>query len=539
MPEGQPEQAPAARKRGRSSKKLIAILIAGGVALVAAIVLIIMLINNAANKTISIFQTDAFFVETKEDGSTKYALFKNDGSKLTDFNFRQVGTFVNGYAFVENLDGKGGIIDHTGKMTVDFGEYDNIVEHMGIYSAGKDQTEKLILGNGDELATDYDSSIFASDSPYAVVKTDKYVLYNALGQKLADFQSDEDPVFSDDDPETVSALSYKGALIILNNKKYDVRATIADLGTVYDIDEATEDGKYVTFSQHDNHYGDGAKRAIYSGDTFVELGDTCKDLNIRDNFSDKKRVYATCSKDDKEFLIRKNEVADIVVNTYGEGYSVYDENHYAHYIPDEKKIEFYVDGNKKNTIDADYRMTVSIKGYQVNSYKHKTVTLYDFDGNEAFKLTDTSAASELTGIDYNGNIIVRDSKKDNTERYVIVNKNGEELSGHYYSIGSHGEYYTAANRNNNTMDLLDKNGKVIVSGEYSEYTFYQDDKYILGRKGDTNNRQYDLIDVDGKSVKATLEGTITFYKYCYFRTNLDNKVRYYTLDGKLVHEYES
>lgn len=539
MPEGQPEQASASKKRGRNNKKLF-IIIGAAAAAAIAVVVILIIINSFSGGKVDIFTANAFFVSDKANGDTKYALFKKDGSKLTDFNFTQVGTFVNGYAYVRNTDGKDGIIRDDGSMSVDFGAYDGLTSHMGIYGATKGDKEILILGNGDELASDYVSYDYASNSPYVVVKTEenKYDLYNALGKRLASFESSEAPSITEDEPETASAVSYKGGLIILSNSNFMPVTTIDGLDAIYDVDEATEDGSIITFYEHNNHYANDAKRAIYNKDSFAEL-DGCSDLDLHDNFTDEKRIYVTCESDGKDKLVRKNAVTDMEVNSYGGGYAVYDEDHYARYDQENKKSEIYVNGDKKTTLDSNYRITVSARGYQINDFKAKTVTLYDLDGNEVIKLNDAATSSELFGVDANDHVVVRDSKKDNTERYVIVKKNGEEISGRYYSITLHGEYYVASNRTNNTMDLLDKDGKVIVSGEYGEYVFNEDNKYILGRKGDSNNRQYDVIDVEGKSVKATMDGTVTYYKAGYYRTTSDNKTRFYTLDGKLVHEYEN
>lgn len=540
MPEGQPEQGSTSRKRARSNKKFFII---GGVAIAAivAVVVFIIFLSNMSGNKIELYKTDAFFLSTRDNGETKYALFKNDGSKVTDFAYSQVSQFINGYAFVKSLDGKDGIIDHNGNMTVDFGEYDNISAHMGIYEAIKDQNEKLILGNGEELVKEYKAYDYAPNSPYVIVsfEDNKYELYNALGDKLADFKSEEKPVITDDDPETVTAVSAKGALIILSNTNFRPANTIADINTLYDIDEATKDGKLITFFEHGKHYDDSAKRAIYSAERFAELDNACTDLDISDNFTNEERIYATCEKEDKNMLIRNNTVTDIAVSSYGDGYTVYDENHYVRYNSDDKKAEFFVNGESKKTIDANYRVSVSFKGYQLNDYKARKVTLFDLNGDELIALNDTSSSSEINGVDDNDNVIVRDSKKESNERYVVMNKNDEELSGRYYNITPHGKYYSAINRSNNTSDLLDKDGKVIVSGAYNEFAFYEDNQYILARKGDSGNRQYDVVDVDGKSIKGTIEGTVTYYKSGYFRAIQDNKIRYYTLDGKLIHEYES
>ena len=538
-PAKQPSTHAKKKQRGGRNRKKLPLVIAGAVAGVAAIVVLIFVIGNALNGDIDIFKANAFFISTEDNGETKYALYKKNGEKITDFVYSQVGTFVNGYAYVRNLDGKEGIINDSGKMTVEFDEYDDITPRIGFYEAYKGEKESLILGDGSRVVEEYESYEYSTSAPYVAVRTsgDQYGLYNALGNKLADFESSELPYFSDADPKSVSAIGYKGGLIILSNKKLKPVETIKDPEAVYDIAKATEDGKIITFYEHGKRYDDDAKYAIYNK-KFTELGDKCDDLNLYDDYTDKERIYVTCENDGKAKLIRKNEVTDLVVSTYDDGYVVYDEDHYAYYDQKDKRVDIYANGDKKKSFNSDSRIVASIKGYTVNDYNNKTATLYSIDGEEIYKLSDTNPSSELAGIDKNNNIIVRDSKRDTDERYAIIDKDGKELSGRYGSIVQRGDYYAAYHRNDDTADLLDKDGKVIVSGNYEEFLFNEEDDVILGQKGDYSNRSYDLIDAKGKKVIVSIEGSASYYEAGYIRAMSGNKVSYYTREGKLIYEYE-
>lgn len=542
-----PEQpaAPAEKEKkersrgGRKRNNKLLFIIGGAILAVGAVIAGIYFINKALNADVDLYAADAFFISTKENGETKYALYKKDGEKITDFVYSQVGTFVNHHAYVRNLDGKKGIIDDKGNMSVDFGEYEDITPRIGIYEASKDNKETLILGDGSEIASEYRSYDYSSSAPYVAVKydNDEYELYNALGKKLADFTSADEPNFSDAGMETASALNYKGGLIILSNKNFKVLSTI-ETPVAYDIDDATEDGKTITFVEHSKHYDDDAKRALYK-DKFVEFGNKCEDLDIHDNFADKNRIYVTCEVDGKDKLVRNLEVTDLTVTSYSDGYVVYDENHYAYYDSKDKKVDIFVNGEKKNTVTSDYRIVASTKGYVINNYKASTVTLYDIDGEEVYKLSDTSSSSELTGVDKNDHIVVRDGKQDNDKRYFVASKDGKELSGRYSTIVAHGEYYSAYRNSgdNETGELLDRDGKVIVSGEYSEFVYYDEDSIILGKKGSYSNRSYDLINVKDKKVIANIKGNISYVKAGYIRAIDGDKTSYYTRDGKLIYEY--
>ena len=544
----QPVVPAAGEKKGRSrggskcNKKLIFI-IGGAILAVAAAVALFFFINKAINADVDLYAADAFFIPTKSGGETKYALYRKDGEKLTDFIYSQVGAFVNHYAYVRDLDGKKGIIDDKGKMSVGFDEYDDITPRVGIYEVLKDGKEALILGDGGEIASEYRNYSYSSSAPYVAVKYDgdEYELYNALGKKLADFTSHEEPNFTDASYDTASALSYSGGLIILSNKNFKVLSTI-ETPVAYDIDDATKDVKIITFIEHGKHYDNDAKRAVFK-EKFVEFGGKCEDLDIHDGYADENRVYVTCKVDGKEKLVRNNEVTDLTTAAYAndDSYIVYDENHYAHYDSKDKKADIYVNGERKNTISSNYRIAASTKGYVINNYKTKTVTLYDIDGNEVYKLSDTSSSSELTGIDENGNIIVGDGKQDSGKRYYKVDKDGKEISGRYNSIVARGKYYSASSRSDDsaTRDLLDKDGGVIVSGEYNEFVHYDEDSLIFGRKGSYGNYTYDLINVKDKKVAASIKGSVSYLRAGYIKATDGDKTSYYTRDGKLIYEHES
>ncbi|MCQ2571188.1 MAG: hypothetical protein MJ154_03000, partial [Candidatus Saccharibacteria bacterium] len=375
-------------------------------------------------------------------------------------------------------------------------------------------------------------------APYVVVKLgdNKYELYNAFGDKLSDFESSETPKISDDNAKTASAVSYDGGLIILNNRTFRVTKTV-ETNTRYDINAASEKGEIIVFSEKDKHYDKDAKRAIFNKE-FVEFGDKCQKIKINNNFKNKERLYLTCDIDNKEHLIRNNEVTDVITSTYGGGYIVYDENHYVNYDSDKKKATFYVNGEEKASVDADYRLVISTKGYTINDYAKKYVAIYNLEGKQVYKISDAAAASELTGIDANENVIVRDGKQDTDKRYVLVNKEGKEISSRYTSMTEHGKYYSAFNRADNKGDLLDKDGQVIISGDYNEFVFYDEQEIILGRKGNYSDRSFDLINVKDKNVKVTFSGNVSLVDSGYFSFEKDGEVKIYTLEGKEIHSYK-
>jgi hypothetical protein len=233
-------------------------------------------------------------------------------------------------------------------------------------------------------------------------------------------------------------------------------------------------------------------------------------------------------------LIRAGVVTDIKANSYDSKCRVYDENHYVVYDSENKKADFYVDGKKKTTIDSEYSPSVSLKGYYIRSYKDKLISLYSIDGEKIYSLGGTSYG-DLAGLDVNDNIVVRDPQQETYEKYYIVNKSGEQISGKYSSISIYGEYYSASNMNEKKLDLLDKTGQAIVSGEYTSYELYKDNSIVLGRK---NNDSYDYIDMEKKSPKVSFEGYISYSSAGYLKVTGDNTVTYYTESGDEFYKYD-
>ena len=77
--------------------------------------------------------------------------------------------------------------------------------------------------------------------------------------------------------------------------------------------------------------------------------------------------------------------------------------------------------------------------------------------------------------------------------------------------------------------MLNKNGEVVISGNYTAFKFYRDGKLVFGQ---TDTNKYDLIDVKDKSVKLSLEGQLSVGKDEYFSIKTENETVFYTTKGK-------
>ena len=525
-----PEKAKTKRKFKINPVILIAIAVA---LLIGGVILVICLINAGKDNDKTVYDTDAFFIRETSSSGSLYALFKDNGDKKTDFIFNSVGTFVNDYALVRNNENKYGVINHDGDMTIDFGTYDDIDTRGGLYEVRVDDKRALLKGNGDVVYNGYEDYVDSYDMPYVAIKTGEkeYKLYNALGDEILSFESESRPKFTSYDKKLAGSMRYDKHTILLNNKTLKVAKEI-ESDTDYAISAASRDLKTFVFSESGKY--SGGAWATYNDGKFAEYGDKCKSISLTDESrNDSDRKYLSCRNDDGQFLIRNGEVTDLDVSYGSNHYVAYDENHYAGFNSDESKLTIYVNSNEKTKIDSNYAPTITSNSYFVRDTKNKRLALYDLEGNQIYELKDVSYG-ELAGVDKNGNIIVNDPSQSNSnERYYLVNKNGDQISGKYSSIARHGEYYSAYDYTNKKGDLLGKDGKVIVSGEYKSFDFYKESTVVFGRKEDS---KIDLIDAKGGSITGTYENRVSVGSNNYFMVSEDDKNVYYTLEGKEIYQ---
>jgi len=518
------------RKRGsRRSNPLIFILIAA--VLIVAVIVIIKIVSSRDDDS-SIFDAKAFFLRHSADYDSKYALFKKNGDKVTDFKFVTASEFVNGYAYVQNDEGKAGVINEDGNMTVDFGKYAAIDPMTGFYEATDESgVRTLILGNGKEIAKDYDSVIESVNMPYVFVafKDNQYKLFDANGNTKADFKSDDMPSLSDGgNSNHVGTAYYDGKLAILDGNKlktlYEEKSDIQ-----YQINTVSPDRKSIVLSDSSyEHY------ATFAKDKFNEYGDKCSKVSLyRTN---EKTGFFSCEKDDTEKLIRGGEVTDIAFAGTDDVYDVFDEDHYTKYNAEANEAEIFVSGDKKATVKATSRPSVSTNGYAIRNRDDNKISLYDTDGKEYYTLGNVTSGG-VTGYDENGNVIVNDYSQESNKRYFIVNKNGDIISERYSRITEENGNYVAYDYHEGKAAWLDKDGKEVVSGEYDSFeTYGKKGEIVLAKKSST---EYTIVDVKNRKTGASMNGFLSYYEAGYFQVESNNKIQFYTLEGKLIHEYSN
>jgi len=145
-----------------------------------------------SKKTLSenITSSNTFFLKNDEG---LYALFDIDGKNITGFDFKNVGSFVNGTANVENTNKQHGIISTSGKMIVNYGLCKYLFREGPLYEcADKDMNEIIMNSSGKTFLKGKDLEVisFIGDYLYAIVEDkykEEYTVYDYNGKALTSF----------------------------------------------------------------------------------------------------------------------------------------------------------------------------------------------------------------------------------------------------------------------------------------------------------------------------------------------------------------
>ena len=265
------------------------------VAIASGVVLMVFNTSNSGNTSIK--YTTTFFLRNED---SKYALFNEDGERLTEFVYTSPSDFMNGTAEV-SLDDKVGIIDENGKMTVDFGKYDSITNKNGVYEVrDKDSKSYLINGNGKVLYTLEDASLHTyTDSDYYSIledrKAKKYYVLGSNGEELESFD-----ITSNEDVTTNVVDNY--ASIFYNGKNY-----IFDLTTGkeiitfndsehYCVNRVSDDRKTLILNScGSSNSNNNAIYKILVNNKLIDISNECDNAFFKDG-------KIICTKDYEEYL---------------------------------------------------------------------------------------------------------------------------------------------------------------------------------------------------------------------------------------------
>ena len=508
------------KKTNKKSKTGLIIGIIVALALVIIGIVIALLCSrrpDQSDPTAKLDYSQSFFVYS--DGN--YTLWNEDGKRLTEDEYQNHSDFLGGYAVVRKDDAYG-IIDESGRMSVDFGEYESIRANGGLFVANDANLgeQLLITGSGKILEKGSDLGSYAptTTAGFVVIKTDdKVKAYNYNGslmmetERLGEKEDNESGAFALHDFGTV----YYGG----KNWVFDVRdgKLLASFeGKKYSLDSNSEDRSLILLDEYEN----GEDYKLIANGKLYDLNET-KNYGLTDD----NQVIGYDNYDELALLDDDYKVARRVT-TYVQ---LKDANNYA----EEKEdggVTVYRNGQAVKEFGENAEIPVS--GLAYSDYyavsEDDKITFYNLDGTVAFN-------KQFEDIDTLSNRNHHSIVSEDGDNYYIMDTNGNRVGDvtAYDITYSKGGY--KAEDEDGKYAILDKNGNKVTDFEYTDL-YYRSiaEPHNLW----TATREDESVDViDANSKKVLLEGVkIDSFRRNYFTIEKDNgDIEYYTLDGRLFY----
>ena len=510
---------PAEKREKKSKKGLIFGFIFGGLAIVAGVLLAIFLPKGSGDPSDpknALNYSSAFSIQ--DDG--KYTIWNKSGEKVSEEEYDYISSFIAGYAYARK-DTQVGVIRDNGGVAIEFGRYGELTQRGGLFLAKDGNTKKNYVVTGDgrvllegetiSLRTSYSSSAFAlAETP------DKIYAFNHDGKTLAEMEVKEDASSARlDSSNDFGAVYYNNRNVIFDARSGNILADFE--GDRFTIDEVSNDRSKVLLenSENSNSYKLIANGRVYDLDETKYYSFTT--LNDVIGYDD----YSEIALLDNDFKVARKVSSYVILKDY---------NNFAAETDDDK-VEIYRNGEVIKTFEED---ASSLSGVMYEDYyaisNNGKWKFYTLDGNEAFggkewddidTLFDRhhhAVVAEEEGkyylIDAGGNRI---GDGETTYRRIYANKGGYEVRN------TDAEY-----------SILDKNGKPLENAKWYDSVSYRTnpvDHNIWTGKNDYSD--FDVIDVDTGKVLLEHANTQTFYANYFTVKNDDNKLEYYTYEGKL------
>lgn len=512
---------------GKQKKYLIISLVAVSlVAIASGVVLMVFNTSNSGNTNIKYATT--FFLRNED---SKYALFNEEGERLTEFVYTSPSDFMNGTAEVSQ-DDKVGIIDEKGKMTVDFGKYDSITSKNGVYEVrDKDSKSYLINGNGKVLYNLENASLHTyTDSDYYSIledrKAKKYYVLGSNGEELESFNitSNEDVTTNAED--NFASIFYNGENYIFDLTTGKEIITFND-SEHYCVNRVSDDRKTLILNSCGSSNNGNAIYKILVNNKLIDISNECDNSFFKDG-------KIICTKDYEEYLLDSNYKRSIST-----AYISYeDDKNYAKVNRSgNTSVEFYNNGSLAKTVacrtvDSAY-ITNGLYLLQTFSSTDCGTTsgIYEFYNNKGERVFDKTFVSAKS-YDINGNAIVSEDKVN----YYLIDSDGKQIGNTYSKITSvvtFPSYYIIYE--NNLEGLLNSKGEEVLSPMYQKIQIYyiRDIYYAVLTTTDSKNIVYDLT--NNKEI-VTVDGYARLGSHYIYTENNGGQQYYSYKNGKMFHE---
>ncbi len=390
--------------------------------------------------------TNAFFLP---NGDGYYALFNEDGKRLTDFQFDNVGEFYGGVAKVEREDGKVAIIKENGSYLLNFTE-DTITDYQTLFLIKSSDSSKMKLIN-------YEGKKLLEEDSIRVIGFDDSSLF----------------VVTTGDSKTVKVMNYKGDVLEeLDNSSNFSKSQEVIHGLVTLIDSKKtylyniDSGKklYETEGSYCITGNEGNSTVLSSCSSNTKIIKALKDN--QEVYSVSKSLCGTLEIMEDGNFICKNANNNVYhfLNTdgsIGEELIASYHNQKDYVVKSGTGLIFYVD-NKERYRSSCVNVDKTIKdGYIIKNYTYGECTGTD-SGIFFYSKTgekNSSSFHQISDWDTNERAIV--SNKANN--YYLVNDKLEKVSRDYRSITVVNSFYVGMDESRNNK-LFTVNQQEIEQG---------------------------------------------------------------------------
>ena len=526
-PASEPAKKPKASSSETTSKKtnkksktglIVGIIVALALIIIGIIVALLCFKSpDQSDPTAKLDYSKSFFIYT--DG--KYTLWNADGQRLTEDEYQNQSDFLGGYAMVKK-DDKYGIIDESGRMTVDYGKYGTIRATGGLFIADDNDSANqfLITGSGKilEMGSDLGPYAPSSSAGFVVITVgDKVRVYNYAGtlmietDKLGEEEDDESDAFSLHD---FGAFHYGNKNWVFDARDGKLLATFE--GKKYSLDSNSEDRSMVLLDE----YEDSEDYKLIANGKLYNLNETKYYGLTEDN-----QVIGYDNYDELALLGDDYKVARRV-STYVQ---LKDTNNYAE-EKDEGGVTIYRNGQAVKEFGEDAEIPVS--GILYNDLyavsEDDKIMFYNLDGSVAFdkQFEDVDILS-----DKNHHAIV--SEKD--DEYYIMDARGNRVGDVVASDISYSKGGYEAEDDDGKYAIIDKNGNKVTDFKYTDlyYRTIAEPHNIWTANREGGN--VDIIDADNKKIILEDVSIDSIYEN-YFTIEKENgDIEYYTFEGKLFY----
>lgn len=454
----------------KNTKKLLIIL---GIVIISLVTIItsIILLNQNKNRDLkenASQKLHSFFIKNNDK---QYALYNPKGKQLTEFCFKEQGTFYNEVAVVRK-DNKYAIINEEGNIIVGYDVYKTIKQYTFMFVGTKEDGTKEIIDYKGKVWSDYTDINKSTENIACLIKGDNIEIINSELKHIATLPTQKNSTY------IVATEKDNYAYIYLYEDKIG-----------YLIDMNKQD-KYLKFNQVYNIEAvDTKQNAIVLSHSYRKYSTSnYEDVDEVLVLKDFKTIYKNNEKFQIKSILTHNFKTKFMDNyVYIEGlkklvclsngnetdFSKY--NFVSFITPDtyavtlEKTAEFFVNSKLVNTVDKTSEIySLEDVYYGRESEYSNYYYIYKKDGT----LLNDKKYKNIDNI--NSYTILKE-----TEKYYIVDKNFNKITEECLSIqtksaklgtNEYEEYFVMYSDSKKNLKLLDKNMKTVFN-----YTSPDDD----------------------------------------------------------------